>query len=269
MNGDRVGSHQWLDTRFGVDSPEGVSIALAPAGPVPRALAWLLDLMLRGVVYFVAGIALAALGRSGMAILALLAFLLEWFYPVLFEVLNGGVTPGKAALGLAVVEEDGRPVGWSSSTVRNFLRYADFMPFAFFAGVLSMLFTRRFQRLGDLAAGTLVVHRNRPLKITLAALPPVPPLAPNVPVDASERHALVALSTRHARLSTERLDELAALAPALTGRTPAQQRLRLLGIARYLAGDHGDEPISDKTAHHATAHGATAHGPTARNEAAR
>ncbi len=238
MSGAQIGSHRWLDTRFGVDSPEGVSISLAPAGPIPRALAWVLDLLLRGVVYMVAGIALAALGRAGLALLALLAFLLEWFYPVLFEVLNRGVTPGKAALGLAVVEEDGRPVGWSSSTVRNFLRYADFMPFAFFAGVLSMLFTQRFQRLGDLAAGTLVIHRQRPKKNVRVTLPAVPSLAPTVAIDASEQHALVALASRHARLSTERLDELAALAPALTGHTPAQQRLRLLGIARYLAGGH-------------------------------
>lgn len=228
-----------LDTRRGVETPEGVSIALTPAGPVPRALAWVLDLLLRIGVYLLASMLLPLLGSAGTGLILLLVFLLEWFYPVFFEVLNDGVTPGKAAVGIAVVEEDGRPVGWSASTVRNFLRIADMLPFGYFFGLLSMLLTERFQRLGDLAAGTLVVHRGQMAKTAKVPLPDVAPLAPTVALDAGEQHALVALATRHVRLSPERLDELAALAPALTGRDPPQRRARLLGIARYLSGDHG------------------------------
>lgn len=226
-----------LDTRTGVETPEGVAITLSPAGPVPRALAWMLDLLLRGGVYLVAAFPLTVLGKAGLGLMMVFVFLLEWFYPVLFEVLNRGATPGKAALGIAVVEDSGRPVGWSASTVRNFLRFADFLPFGYLAGMLSMLLTARFQRLGDLAAGTLVVHRGKNggarTVNTVLSVPVVPPVA----LDAGEQHALVALATRHARLSGERLDELAALAPVLTGTQPAQRRARLLGIARYLAGD--------------------------------
>lgn len=226
-----------LDTRVGIDTPEGVSIALSPAGPVPRALAWLLDFMLRAGVYLVGGILFSLLDKAGTGLMLLLVFLTEWFYPVLFEVLNRGVTPGKAALELAVVESSGQPVGWTASTVRNFLRIADMLPFAYLIGVLSMLLTRRFQRLGDLAAGTLVVHRGRTGKTgTVAHDRPAPALAPTVALDVGEQHALVALVARQHRLSDERLNELAALAPALTGRDPALQRTRLLGIARYLAG---------------------------------
>lgn len=226
-----------LDTRVGIDTPEGVSIALSPAGPVPRALAWLLDFMLRAGLYLVGGLAFSLLGKSGAGLMLLLVFLTEWFYPVLFEVLNRGVTPGKAALDLAVVASNGQPVGWSAATVRNFLRIADMLPFGYLTGVISMLLTQRFQRLGDLAAGTLVVHRGSTGKTRIVATDqPAPLLAPTVALTVGEQHALVALVARQQRLSTERLNELAALAPALTGRDPAQQRLRLLGIARYLAG---------------------------------
>ena len=228
-----------LDTTVGIETPEGVSLALSPAGPVPRAMAWAIDQLLRLGVYAIAAIALPAIGTAGKGLLLLAMFLLEWFYPVLFEVLNRGATPGKTAMGLAVVEADGRPVGWSASTVRNFLRVADFLPFLYFSGLLSMLATRRFQRLGDLAAGTLVVHRGKlGKKSAPIALPDVAPLAPTATLTVEEQHALVALATRHAQLSTERLDELAAIAPGLTGSDGSRQRTRLLGIARYLAGDH-------------------------------
>ncbi|MFZ5755910.1 MAG: RDD family protein [Pseudomonadota bacterium] len=226
-----------LDTRVGIETPEGVQILLSPAGPVPRALAWLLDLMLRLGIYLVAGSLLALLGTSGMGLMLLVVFLCEWFYPVLFEVFNRGATPGKAALGIAVVESSGHPVGWASSTVRNFLYFIDFLPALYLTGLVSILLTQRFQRLGDLAAGTLVVHRgnsHRPRRVPRDL--DVPPLAPTVALQPAEQHALVALASRHAQLSNERLDELAALAPALTGHEPALQRRRLLGIARYLAG---------------------------------
>lgn len=231
-----------LDTTLGIETPEGVALTLSPAGPVPRALAWAIDQLLRGAVYFGAALLLLPMQSAGQGLLLLLVFLLEWFYPVLFEVLARGATPGKAALDLAVVELDGRPTGWSSSTVRNFLRTVDFLPFLYFAGLASMLLSRRFQRLGDLAAGTLVIHRGRraaqrPQPITVAAH------APNVTLAPEEQHALLALASRHAQLSGERLAELAAIAPALTGNDTARQRERLLGMARYLAGDR-DAPAA-------------------------
>ena len=66
-------------------------------------------------------------------------FLLEWFYPVFFEVYRNGATPGKQALNLAVVQDDGIPVGWSASMVRNLLRTADLLPFLYGCGLLSMM----------------------------------------------------------------------------------------------------------------------------------
>lgn len=231
-----------LDTTVGIETPEGVSLTLSPAGPVPRALAWAIDQLLRVAVYFAASMVLLPMKSTGQGLLLLLVFLLEWFYPVLFEVLARGATPGKAALDIAVVELDGRPVSWSSSTVRNFLRTVDFLPLLYCAGLISMLFTRRFQRLGDLAAGTLVIHRgNRAARRTQAIA--VTPFSPTVALAPEEQHALLALAGRHTRLSPERIAELAAIAPALTGNTPALQAERLLGIARYLTGEREDTNV--------------------------
>jgi uncharacterized RDD family membrane protein YckC len=226
-----------LDGRFPVETPEGVTITLTPAGIVPRALAWLVDLMLRGAAYLVGGLLLSLFGKGGTGLFLVFMFLLEWFYPVLFEVLGSGATPGKRVMGLVVVEADGRPVGWSASTVRNLLRFADFLPFGFLAGLLSMLASTRAQRLGDLAAGTLVVYHEQQ-----ATIPPAPrdraleALPPPFALRADEAQALIALVERAPLLSPERIEELAALAPALTGDEPARRRTRLLGIAHYLAG---------------------------------
>ena len=108
-----------LDTRRAIETPEGVDLSLAVAGPASRALAWTVDVLLRMVGYVVAATLLAALGKAGQGILLVVFFLGEWLYPVLFEVKGGGATPGKRALGLLVLHDDGTPVGWSASLLRK------------------------------------------------------------------------------------------------------------------------------------------------------
>ncbi len=152
-----------LDTRQALATPEGVDLTLVPAGAIARVSAFALDLMIRGTLLGLVAAVLAMLGAFGMGLFLLLAFLVEWFYPVLFEV-GSGATPGKRSFGLLVVESDGRPVGLAASVIRNLLRTADFLPFLFGFGILFMLFHPRFQRLGDLAAGTLVVWAPAPLQ---------------------------------------------------------------------------------------------------------
>ena len=85
---------------------------LRAAGVMPRAAAWAIDFALRLAVIWVFGIALALLGNLGMALHLIVLFCLFWLYPVLFEVLNDGQTPGKRALGLRVVNANGTPAGW-------------------------------------------------------------------------------------------------------------------------------------------------------------
>jgi uncharacterized RDD family membrane protein YckC len=223
-----------LDTVRSVEIPEGVEFRLRVAGPVPRLYAWLIDSILRGLIGSVAAVPLAAFGKSGMGLLFIVYFLVEWFYPVAFEVLRGGATPGKKAMGLVVLEDDGAPVGLTSSVVRNLVRFADFLPFLYGFGLASMLATRDFKRLGDLAAGTIVVHRDDD-----KAAPRVPaarPLPPAYPLLADEQRAVVEFAERLPTWTEERARELAAIASPLTGTGGREGPARLVGIASWVLG---------------------------------
>src|SRR5207302_4482234 len=142
-------------------------------------------------------------------------FLGEWFYPVFFEVTRGGATPGKKAMGLVVLEDDGTPVGLTASVIRNLLRFADFLPLAYGFGLASMLATRDFKRLGDLAAGTVVVHRETPA--VSSAVPAARPLPPSASLTLDEQHAVVVFAERLPTWTLQRASELASLAMPLTG----------------------------------------------------
>ena len=225
-----------LDTVREVSTPELIELRLHCAGPVPRALAWLLDTLIRGCVIIVANIAIGLLGRAGGGIMLILWFALEWLYPVFFEVLASGATPGKRALGLCVLHEDGSPVGWGASLSRNLLRTADFLPFLYGFGLVFRLMTREFRRIGDLVAGTVVVYRMPPAQ--LPEVPEAPAWRPKVPLTRALQQAVLAFAERAPRLSPERAEELAEIAPQLTagaqGRTAVQ---RLYGLARVLTGE--------------------------------
>jgi len=224
-----------LDTIRSIETPEGVVLELPVAGPLPRALAWCLDMGLRGAVYTFFGGLLGAFGDTGMGLLLLLAFLLEWFYPVAFELLRSGQTPGKSVMGLAVVMADGTPVRPAASVLRNLLRFADFLPAGYLVGVLSMVVDPGFRRLGDLSAGTLVVHRRPPA--SPRGLPAAPPLAVPLALRPEEQRAIVAFAGRCPTWSEERQEELAEVLEPLAGRPPAQAVRRLHGMARWLQGE--------------------------------
>ena len=108
-----------LDTRYQIETPEGIDLPLRPAGLMPRALAFGFDLGLRGLILGILFIALAFLGNLGIGLGSILLFLVSWWYMVLFEVLNQGCSPGKQIMGLRVVQDDGTPIGWSASLIRN------------------------------------------------------------------------------------------------------------------------------------------------------
>ena len=147
-----------LDTLHHAETPEGIALALRPAGIVARGQAWLIDLLIRMGLFFVLAMVTAALGGVGVAFLLISYFLLEWFYPVAFELGRSGATPGKRVMGLQVVMDSGLPVTPGASIVRNLLRAADFLPFLYAGGAVASLLRSDFKRLGDMAAGTLVVY---------------------------------------------------------------------------------------------------------------
>lgn len=226
-------SGETIDTRQRQETPEGVELTLSPAGPMPRALAWAIDLSIRGVAYLAVGSLMAVLGSGGMGLAMIGAFLLEWGYPVFFE-LRSGSTPGKRALALSVVHVDGSPLTLGSALLRNLVRFIDFLPIGYLVGLVSTLLSSRFQRLGDLAAGTLVIHtgrtRPRPLPDSVEARPPLMPLT------LEEQRAIIAFAERAGLWTQERREELAAHTGSCTRGSDRERALQLLAYARWISG---------------------------------
>lgn len=219
------------------ETPEGILLELRPAGLIPRFYAFTLDWIIRLGIAWAAAVASAVFGGVGIAFWLILLFALEWLYPVAFELMPAGATPGKRVVGLKVVVDNGLPMTPAAAVTRNLLRAADFLPFAYGLAVISMLVRTDCKRLGDVAAGTLVVHDRPPThKVSIAAVDPVVPARPLTPEDQA---AIVALASRAPRLTAERLDELAALAAGVSGDDglagPAVTR-RVLGVARWILG---------------------------------
>jgi len=146
-----------------IRTPEGVSFSLTLAGPMARGLAWLLDSILTLALGFALSLALAILGLISpdlaQAITLLLWFVLQVGYSIAFEWLWRGQTPGKRFLKLRVVDAQGFHLNFSQVMMRNLLRFVDILPALYLVGAASAWLTRRSQRLGDLAADTLVIRQ--------------------------------------------------------------------------------------------------------------
>ncbi len=225
-----------LDTIAAVDSPEQIRFEYRVAGPARRALAYLVDLLIKAAVLIGLGFLLMLGGFDydqltgwTTGLYALVAFSLEWGYNVLFESLTGGRTPGKRAMRLRVVKEGGHPINFMDALLRNLLRAADFLPNAYAVGVAVMGFDPHFRRLGDLVAGTMVVVEERSSLGRSVQLnpPPSPQELALIPASArlrpDEREALDVFVRRLDRLSTARADELAELIlPRFRDRLPPQ-----------------------------------------------
>jgi uncharacterized RDD family membrane protein YckC len=231
-----------LDTAVAAETPEGIVLELRPAGLTVRFYAFMVDWLIRLSITYGALMALMFLGGLGMAILLILMFALEWFYPVVFELTPSGATPGKRIFRLKVVMDTGLPVTPAASLARNLLRAADFLPFLYGFGIISVLTRRDGKRLGDLAAATMVVHE--PPAVPRITLAKVTPIAPARPLSPEDQAAVVALAARAPRLTAERLDELAALAASVSGdagHAGPQVTRRVLGVAHWLLGQRAPE----------------------------
>ncbi|HEX6157614.1 MAG TPA: RDD family protein [Burkholderiales bacterium] len=217
-------------------TPEGIELTLRLAGPVPRALAWAIDLAIRAALLFTVAMLAGAFGRAGVGVILLAAFFVEWLLPAWFEAAWNGQTPGKRAMGIAVLNDDGTPLRWPGALTRNLLRAVDFLPVLYGVGLVSMLCNRDFKRLGDLAAGTVVVYTSEKLAAE-RRLPEAAPVVPPVALDLEEQRALLELAERSPTLTQERLEELAELPRPLVGNLDGgRAAARLLGMASHIAG---------------------------------
>lgn len=217
-----------IDTIATIEAPEHVRFDHRLAGPAQRTVAFFLDALIRLVIALLLW-KLIGTGFVGddapIGVLLVVVFALEWGYFVAFEMLWSGRSPGKRVFGLRVVKQDGRPIGFVDSVLRNLLRAVDYLPAFYALGALASALDPQFRRLGDQAAGTVVVKVSRarsearvtvdppPSAAELAALPPRPPVSPD------ELRALEAFLRRVGTLSPAREDELAEiLAPTFAAR---------------------------------------------------
>jgi uncharacterized RDD family membrane protein YckC len=243
-----------LDTTVSIETPEHIAFQFQLAGPARRAIAYGIDAIVRLALIMVIGIlgALASIGdifpgwKAGAFLLLL--FLIEWGYFVVCETFMNGASVGKRAVGLRVVTREGLPISFGDSMLRNLLRAADFLPSAYAIGFLVMVGDKSFRRLGDLAAGTIVIFEERtvlrqPIRLSppptddeLRAFPPVIDL----PVEALEALELFLARTKDL-LPLRELELAGLLAPAyakrfgLTYRDPA----RFLGLLYHRATTGG------------------------------
>ncbi len=217
-----------LDTDVAIETPEHIVFRYRLAGPARRGLAYAIDLgacygvvLLLGLIVvlaFVGGTAsdLGSAAKAGSGVVLLALFAAQWVYFVVFEATTGR-SLGKRALGLRVVSTTGRAIGLRAAALRNLLRAADALPTGYGVGLVAMAISPRFQRLGDLVAGTMVIVPERaraasPIQLRPRALPmEIATLPDDVVLDADEREAIELFLRRRPTLSHAREHELASM----------------------------------------------------------
>jgi uncharacterized RDD family membrane protein YckC len=157
-----------------IRTPEGITFAYQLAGPVTRCMAWALDMVIIFVTCIVVTLAFSMSGFMMAdftgALLALIFFIVPIAYGIAFEWLWRGQTIGKKVLRLRVMDADGLRLQFHQVLMRNLVRFADMLPGAYLVGGVASLLSSKAQRLGDLAAGTIVVHHRKPAEPDLEQL---------------------------------------------------------------------------------------------------
>lgn len=180
-------SEEPIEVTLNIQTPENVAFGYQVAGIGARFLAALIDTTLLLLLQMALGVVLLVLARSLggelwrlnetliawlVAAFGLLSFAFLWGYYIFFELTMNGQSPGKRRVGLRVIRADGTPLTLTESIIRNLVRLVDFLPGYYGIGVVTMFVDSQSRRLGDLAAGTLVVFNQAP--VTLESLTATP-----------------------------------------------------------------------------------------------
>ena len=177
-----------LDTTVSLITPERIVFFYPLAGPFRRLFAYILDLFVLALIVFILAMISFALtlgSPSSAGIILVGYFFLSWGYGILCEAFLNGQTLGKKALHIRVVTDQGVPITGAQATLRNVVGTVDgLIPFAFMPGLASLCLTQRFQRLGDLAAGTMVIVEEPSVRagVTKVNEPAVEALLPWLPL---------------------------------------------------------------------------------------
>ncbi|MFN8526700.1 MAG: RDD family protein [Chloroflexota bacterium] len=218
---------------FGLQTPEQVELEYDVAGLGSRFTACMIDSTLQAAVMLavvmVAGFAAGVTGWIGQRLLrsldswvlalflgaiVLLLFLILWGYFLFFEIVWNGQSPGKRMLGIRVMSTGGEPITVAQSLVRNLVRLVDFLPSSYVVGAACVLLTRHSQRLGDLAAGTMVVrvHREESPRVVPTPAQLLPPQAVRLLTTEDVALAREFVLRRHDLTAERRRELLAQLA---------------------------------------------------------
>jgi uncharacterized RDD family membrane protein YckC len=252
-----------LDTRIEIVTPENIAFQYRVAGPFRRLPAYLIDVLIRTAViaigFFVFNLVFWSISLWGLGwgLSAILWFGLAWFYGGVFDTYWNGQTPGKRMMRIRVVSVDGQPINGLQAVLRNILREVDAQPiYLGIVGLLSATMNDRFQRLGDMAAGTMVVVEEGQWLRGLVQLndPEIVQLAARLPANFIPKRSLArALSSYAERRGTfawgRRMEIARHLAEPLREKfdLPPGVNLDLLLCALYyrtfITDKQEDEPI--------------------------
>jgi uncharacterized RDD family membrane protein YckC len=248
---ERIG----FEDQLNIETPEQVDLRFNVAGIGSRFVALLLDMLAIFAVYLIEFFGVLALASSApriggaanldtagkwfIAVLIFFQFLLYWGYFALFEAFWHGQTLGKRVMKLRVIKDSGRQITFFEALARNLLRIIDYLPVLYLVGVITMLCNKRNKRLGDFAAGTLVIHERmdeQPLlyQTSTTILPPtvlstptpwqqgVPALFPADAIARLSTQDLLIIDTFFARMLDLPMETRAAMAYRISGQMAAK-----------------------------------------------
>jgi uncharacterized RDD family membrane protein YckC len=182
-----------MDQEISVSTPESMEFSHEPAGIGSRFVASIIDTILQVAmilgVAFVLGLWSSPLNSISSvstawaaAAMVFLMFLIFWGYHIFFEMLWNGQTPGKRAAGIRILKDGGYPIGFLDSVIRNLLRPIDFLPFFYGIGAIVAFCSSKCKRVGDFAAGTVVVKERR-IEIPHSLRPPTITFQEDIAID--------------------------------------------------------------------------------------
>lgn len=233
-----------IDTIYKVETPEGVNLIFRPASPIIRSLALLCDILMQALILLILSLIFLVFfinstynyGRYIIGLLIIIVFIIYWWYFVLFEVLGNGQSIGKRIFRIRVIHDDGTPITWSASLLRNLLRAVDMLPAMLYGlGLTACLTSEGFKRLGDIAAGTLVVYLDPPSAIKPSQTAHTENPAP-VSLSEEEQKTIVNFAERKNMLSNSRRLELASILAASFNQDSQVTEQMLYQIAQYITG---------------------------------
>lgn len=239
-----------IDTLQSVELGDGVEILLRIAGPYVRSMALIIDYLIIIGVFIVLWFVIAMIGINlnwniARGIMMLCTFVMAWGYFTLFEGGKRGATPGKRAMGIRVVDRSGNNASRGQALVRNILRFVDMLPGlptgeigifigGYGTGLTASLLSKKFQRLGDLVADTVVIYAKPVPQMTATVAPALVAEAPPVALTREEQAAIASYRDRAGLWSEARRIELADHASAVTNSNGREGMTKILAMADWL-----------------------------------